>query len=99
VRGANFTSRSFALFSKIFSGGFFMSVASKAFRTSKLETKHATVLSALSSAPQTSAQIAAAIGTTAADAVKKLSILIDEGLAIQNKSAKGASLDSYQLAS
>jgi hypothetical protein len=75
-----------------------MSAATKAFRTSKLETKHASVLSALTSTPQTSAAIAAAIGMAAADTIKKLSVLIDESLAVQAKDAHGKPLDSYTAA-
>lgn len=58
-----------------------MSAATKAFRTSKLETHHVTALNVLSSTPQTLAAIASALGITQDLAERQLSVLIDEGLA------------------
>jgi hypothetical protein len=56
----------------------------KAFRLAKLTTAHVTVQSALSSTPQSIAQIAASCGITADDAERKLSLLVDESLAARS---------------
>jgi hypothetical protein len=74
-------------------------VANKNFRVSKLEPKHATSLNQLSSTPQTLAAHAAAVGIDPIEASHRLSLLVDEGLVVQLKDAKGAPLSLYQLAS
>lgn len=65
-------------------------------RINQLEVHHLASYSTLSpSAPQSSASHAATLGITATEAQHRLSILVDQGLAVQAKSAKGATLDSY----
>jgi len=54
----------------------------KAFRIAHLEQRHvATALGALSSTPESLAQVAAGYGATVEDAEKHLSLLCDESLA------------------
>lgn len=72
-----------------------MSVPNRAFRISKLNTQHTASLNTLSSTPQSSTAHAATLGISAGEAQRRLSLLVDEGLVIQAKSAKGATLDSY----
>lgn len=72
--------------------------ANKTFRISKLDTKHTSSYNTLSATPQNSATHATTLGISAAEAVRRLSLLVDEGLATQAKSAKGATLDSYTQA-
>jgi hypothetical protein len=55
--------------------------AMKTFRLAKMTAAHLTVNSALSSTPQSIAQIAASCGITADDAERRLSSLVDESLA------------------
>lgn len=49
-------------------------------RKSKLEPSHLAHANAVTSTPQTAAQLAAQLGGKAADSTKKLSLLLDEGL-------------------
>jgi hypothetical protein len=55
----------------------------KAYRLSKMTATHVTVQSGLSSTGKTVAQIAASCGITADDAERKLSAIVDEGLAVR----------------
>lgn len=73
--------------------------AAKASRIAALEANHAVVNTKVTSSPQTAAQIAAAAPSAAAnagDATRKLSVLVDEGLAA--RSAGDPNTATYTLA-
>lgn len=70
----------------------------KTFRIAKLNTQHANSLNQLSSTPQSTAQQATSLGITTIEASHRLSLLVDEGLAIANKTAKGAPDGTFTLA-
>lgn len=65
---------------------------------SLLESHHLQSFQQLSSTPQSLAQHAAALGITTTEAQHRLSLLVDESLAVQNKDAHGRPLGTYQLA-
>jgi hypothetical protein len=75
-----------------------MAVANKAFRVSKLNTQHTNSLNQLSSTPQSLAAHAASLGITTLEASHRLQLLVDEGLAIAGKTAKGAPDGTFTLA-
>ena len=66
----------------------------KATRTANLTPAHRTVNSALKASGQILATIAASVGVTQDDAEKKLSILVDEGLATRTKGSRTSALYS-----
>ena len=73
-----------------------MSALNKSFRVSKLTTSHVTSLNVLSpTAPQSVAAHAASLGITTQEATKRLSLLVDEGLAVTVKNSKGTPVGSY----
>ena len=71
------------------------------FKKTVLHPTHVTTYNKLTASPQTPAQIAAAEGNSDQNAVvRKLSVLVDEGLAVQPRSpsnANGATLSTFQL--
>jgi hypothetical protein len=62
--------------------------AMKSYRLSKLTTAHVSAQGALSSTGQTLATIAAGLGISLDDAEKRLSLLIDEGLAARSTGSR-----------
>lgn len=70
----------------------------KTFRIAKLDTHHTSSLNQLSSTPQSLASHASALGISTTEAQHRLSLLVDEGLAIANKTAKGAPDGTYTTA-
>jgi hypothetical protein len=74
-------------------------VANKNMRIAKLDTHHTASLNVLSSTPQTLAAHAAAVGIDPIEASHRLSLLVDEGLAVALKDSNGKPTGSYQLAS
>lgn len=75
-----------------------MAVPNKTFRVSKLDTKHISSYNTLSSTPQSSAAHAASLGITVTEASHRLSLLVDEGLAVRARGWKGQTLDSFTAA-
>ena len=73
-----------------------MANPNRTFRVSKLNVSHLTALAALAAVGQALATIAGLIGTTVDDAEKKLSLLVDEGLAA--RTLGGRTSASYKLA-
>ena len=68
-------------------------------RINNLEAHHSASLNKLSpTVPQTVAVHAVSLGISQAEAIKRLSLLVDEGLATALKSAKGAPTGQYQAA-
>jgi hypothetical protein len=77
-----------------------MTTTPKQTRINQLEAHHLASYNALSpSLPQSSTAHASSLSLTATEAQHRLSILVDEGLAVQAKGPKGQTLDSYTQAS
>lgn len=71
-----------------------------AFKKAVLTTPHVNTYNQLSASPKTPAAIAAANGTDAASETSRLSLLVDEGLAVQPRvpnNPNGATQSTYQL--
>ena len=64
----------------------------KAFRLAKLTTAHVSAQGALSTTGQTLATIAMGLGISQDDAEKRLSLLIDEGLATRSVGSRVSAL-------
>jgi hypothetical protein len=70
----------------------------KTFRISKLNTQHTNSLNQLSSTPQTLTSHASSLGISQTEASHRLSLLIDESLAIPEKDVHGAPTGRYTAA-
>lgn len=66
-------------------------------RINNLDAHHTASLNKLSpTVPQSVAAHAASLGITQTEAQRRLSLLVDEGLAVALKNSKGAPLGTYQ---
>jgi len=70
--------------------------ANKSFRISKLEAHHVATYTKVTASAQTIAAIAAQLGISFDDAEKRLSLLVDEGLAV--RTSGGRTTATYVLA-
>jgi hypothetical protein len=73
-------------------------VANKNFRLAKLEAKYFSTYQALTSTPQTLVALAAALSLTTVEATRRLSFLVNEGLAVARKRTGKTLPRTYQLA-